>query len=205
MSILNTWVDGDRAWIAVDTQTIHHLDGREFEFQKMIPLIHQNAVIAGRGTAAFLPTVFYHVAVSVLQFDDLVELMPQILRVAFADMIKGAAAAGIEVADDIEKETIVLIGWSNRHKRMVSVEYTQLDGLLGWTAQTVGPAYFSPWIEGMKAPDFSDPFNRDSMRQLAELQVRTIKEHAPGAAGGGRYIIAELSRDRMTIETICEL
>jgi hypothetical protein len=205
MSILNAWVGGDRAWVAVDTQTVHNTDGREFEFQKMIPLIHQNAIIAGRGTAAFLPAVFHLALLQILGFDDLVEQMPKILRGAFDEMIAGAARAGITVAPDIDRETIVLVGWSRWHQRMVAAEYVQHDRSAGFSARTVGPFYFSPWIEGTSTPDFANPCDRAAMADLAAQQVRLIAEHAPGAAGGGRYIVADIRRGGMMIEEVCSL
>ena len=204
MSILNAWVGGDRAWVAVDTEGVHHGDGATFECQKMVPLVHQAAILASRGTAVFLPAVFFNVATCLFNFDDLVQQMPVILRHAFDESCRSAEAAGIEIAKDFDKEVIVLVGWSNWHQQMVAIEYIQHDRSIGFAAQTVGPAYYSPWIEGMQAPPFADPFDRTAMVRLAKMQVGLIEDRTPGAAGGGRYIVAELGRQRMTIETVCE-
>ena len=75
----------------------------------------------------------------------------------------------MSVAVDFDQETIVLVGWSPRHRRMVACEYVQHDRAVGFISRIVGPAYFAPWTDGMAAPDFADPFNRGAMRQLAEL------------------------------------
>jgi hypothetical protein len=41
--------------------------------------------------------------------------------------------------------------------------------------------------------------------ELAKRQLRLYDEKAPQWRTGGKLIIARLARDRMTIETVCEL
>lgn len=171
----------------------------------MVPFVHMPAVIAGRGCAGFLPAVFYNAAARALGFDDMVAAMPEILRETFDEICRAHAAAGKSLPADFDKETIVLVGWSPWRQTMTAHEFVQHDRATGFAARSIGPAYFSPWIDGMQAPPFADPFDRAAMKELAEMQVQAIEERAPGSAAGGRYIVAELNRQGMSIETICDL
>ena len=204
MSIVNLYAGETSAWMAVDTEG-RTPEGCVYNCQKMIPLIHLNAVMAGRGKAVFLPMAYSYAAWSCLEFDDLAVEMPELCRKAFQDVSRANLAGGAAAHADIANQAILLLGWSQWRQSFVAVEYLQTSESDGFAAREVGPAYFSPWVEGMQAPAFADPFDRDAIRRLADMQVRLIKERAPGAAGGGRFILADLSMDRMQIEVIHDL
>ena len=203
MSIVNAWVGPENAWVGVDTGATH-VDGVTREASKMVPLVHLPAVIAGRGCAAFLPAVVCNSMLKLLEFDELAAAMPEILRETFDDICKANTDAGKDLPADFDKETIVLVGWSRRRQKMLAFEYVQQNRESGFLSRSIGPYYFSPWIAGRPGPLFRHPLDSASMIELAESQICLIDEHAPDAAGGGRYLVAYFDKQRMSIETICE-
>jgi hypothetical protein len=189
VSILNVWVERQRALVCVDTQGVGN-DGTRGDVTKLAVLPHINAVLACRGHLAFLSTCWMMMAMSSRGFDELVEAMSTILPLAFQNVVQTAGALGVDPAT-LDRQTLVFVGWSPRAQRMIGREWMQETAAQGFVADDIDPHHIAPWHESM--PN-EDPNNAERMQRLAAAQVRSIRENAPHEAAGGRLIVAELTR-----------
>lgn len=208
MTILNCWITPERALIGTDTEMAVPCgaapEGKRAQCTKLLPLVHLNAVLACRGEAIFFKAVFDAINLSGgddldAVFDAMAGALPGLLS-ATRD---GLRMGGVTHATIPDSQTIVLVGWSPRAGRIVGVEWTQETSARGFVADDINPHYIAPWNRSIEP--FADPTTPETMMQLARKQVRLMRERAPGAAAGGKLILAELTRDAMTIGSAGEL
>ena len=202
MSILNFTCTAERVLLSVDTLAGFQR-GPRLEATKLVGLAHLNVLLAGRGRQGF-----FHAAVGrCLGFhwptlDALLEGAHSII----ADAVTASAAYGA-----MENE-LVIAGWSDARQRMVARRFvTNLAGAIEWgdRAWSLAPG------ECFNEAAAPRPANVDTMIAAARLQVQHSQENwqssALGATMGGeppiggRLLVAELTRNRLTVECVAEL
>ena len=192
MSLLNVHVTDDRALIAVDTDGVSPT-GEHFEICKMYPLIHANVVLAGQGALLWHLEVFNHIcrAAGQVDYDVIVDDMPELLR----RMTAGAREHG---ALDLAF-SLAIVGLSPREGRIAGRWY---EGRLTGDKVEVHSlgSRVGPWPFDDPAPI---PDSDENHRTLATRQ--TAFHRSLGFAGGGRLLLAELTRDALFIRSICNL
>lgn len=194
MSILNVWIEPDAALVGVDTATgMTREDGTPLEFSKMFPIVHANTIVAGRGHSLFLSSLFV-MCNGRGDFDSLVEEMPLLLQLAF-DQIKDLPL--LAPPEGIDRQMIVVVGWSAKLGRMAGRDYIQEDRARGFVASEITPHHLAPWDDSFAG--LPDPKTPADMANLASEQVRMMREKAPDAAAGGRFIVAEITQRGMQI------
>lgn len=202
MSILDVWITPESALVGVDTETFAP-DGTAASISKMIPLPHMNAVLACRGHVLFFQAIFGACHASGGNFDALLDKMPELLRGAFSMAMESAPLLGMEDTSPLDNQTIVLVGWSLRQGRMIGREYVQESREIGFMVDGITPYHLAPWDQSLSR--LPDPKTPADMGELAKAQTQLLHDKAPGAAAGGRFLIAEISRQGMKIEGVCDL
>ena len=195
MSLLNAWVSPDRALVAVDTDGITPA-GEHFEISKMLPLVHARTLFAGRGDRKFLHDLVkcYFLAATAVTYDDIVDHLP----VAIAHTL---AAFKQEGAAPFEYQFAV-VGWSPAQQRVCGQWITGSSSDDGYDCEELGQRV-APW----NPPEMGVPVmpsSVDAMTQIAKVQAEWLRSQ-PNSAGGGRLIVAEVTKDRMTIESVAEV
>lgn len=97
----------------------------------------------------------------------------------------------------------MLVAWSPRAGRIVGVERTQDTPEHGFVADDINPHFIAPWDACLKP--LPDPTMPEAMARLVVAQTKLMHEKAPGAAAGGKSILAEMTRDPMQIRPVCDL
>jgi hypothetical protein len=191
MSILNVSVSPALARVAVDTRCIA-LDGRRGEGSKLVPLVHLNAVFAMRGPLDFLGNVYCCCSTHPANLDQLLEAMPDALQHCYERQFAGAAE------DTFSPIQFVVAGWSIKQQRMVAMDYL-LDTLGGTFSlrKQIDPWTLAPGERGT-APTKSDLASADLV-EIATAQTRHALAANPSEGIGGRLLIAEITRDALTL------
>jgi len=165
-------------------------------------IAHINAIVAHRGD--FLLS---NIAVSALHlampqtFDAAAEVMPQLLAHAF---VQATAIRKQQLgADQFHGAEIVLVGWSDALKRMEGVRWVRWAHDKGFNASPVGKSLMLPDAEWKQTPDAPDTAER--MEAIARDQVAYVRRNHPGYNCGGRLLLAELTRDSLSVRTIADL
>lgn len=189
MSLLNVWVSPERALVAVDTDGVTS-EGEHVEMSKLLVLAHANTVFGFRGDRRFMHDLFatYYLAAAAVDFDAIVAALPEML----ASVILAFRAPSIAP----QPYQFAVVGWSPAEGRVCGRWYTGNTGEDGYDVDGLG-ARVAPWhgTEAARVPD-----SEDSIRWLAERQVRWLREE--GTAGGGNLLIAEVAKDDMTVRNV---
>lgn len=216
MSLLNVYLERDRALVSVDTLSSPatsqvapagsvadavKLIESGIHAPKMAHLVHINTVFAHRGDYLLSNIALSALHMSMPQtFDAAVEAMPQLLAHAYAQaMAFRKQQFGIEEAQGTE---IVLVGWSGALNRMQAVRWLRWPHDKGFNASPVGRALFLPG-ECVTTDDVPDTAER--MEAIARDQVAYVRREHRGYNCGGRLLLAELTRDSLSVRTIANL
>jgi hypothetical protein len=191
MSLLNVHVTPERALVAVDTDGLGPIG--HFEICKLYPLAHANAVLAGQGDRRFLLDAFAWLCLAEgsVDYDVIVASMPGMLR----RMAAGARAQG---APDI-RYAITVVGYSPAEGCVCGRWY---EGVVTSDAHAVHSlgSRVAPWPFEEQPPI---PDNIENHVALAHRQTAWHK--SKDYAGGGRLILAELTREGMSVRPIADL
>ena len=196
MSILNVWLACDHALVGVDTDSVD-IAGNHYDCSKLLPIVHLNAVLAGRGSLALLGCAFVQMLVSGGEdFDVVAGRLPEYATNAFLGTIGGPLRSLSESAYQAGDE-IVLVGWSPRFGRPRSVEVSRAPGASSFVFEETELQYVSPWKDSIDyATKASDVWQ---MRRLAGAQVSLLRRTDPEAAAGGRLVVAEIRKNGLSI------
>jgi hypothetical protein len=201
---LNAWVEPERALVGVDTEVAMLGVKALGSVNKLFILIHLNAVLAFRGNLRFAAVLLAHCQNPCSNFDELLDRMPAFVRIAFRQMTRSLSLIErIRVGKSLDEQSVVLVGCSARAGRMIGRAYEQESRETGFVVEDLNPYYNAPW--DVSLPQFPDLKTPQGMGVLARAQTRLLREKAPDVATGGRFIVAEIRRDSMTIATVCEL
>lgn len=207
MSILNVSITDKLALVGVDTEAVLELEGSTIraEMSKMIPLVHIGGMLTGRGNALFLLHAFNACHNAAKNLDDLLDGLPELLQeiskyfAQFAVLPKTMGRGG--------KQEIVLVGYSSAKNKIVGRVFCgdMIEGV--FEARDIQGAYAAPWPTDWSNsnPETPQPVNIPDMVRLAKSQVALLHERAPGESGGGKFIVARISRDEMLIRQECDL
>lgn len=196
MSILNVYIEHDRALVAVDTQTLAP-DGDRRDMSKLLMLPHAGTAIASRGEIGFFGWVFNAAFASgAAGYDELCGKMPEILAQTEQQYRQFARTQGVETFTGYK---IALVGWSDAIGRMLGVCYQKWPD---WEAMRAAP--ISPWILSPNAGWEQTPTLPDDLEQASRDQVAVLRKF-PCVAAGGRLLVAELTRHAATVQNVCEL
>lgn len=200
MSILNAFLEPERALIGVDTQfAAQH--GSPRQISKLMPLIHLNAIVACRGSVFIATALFAMCQVVGSDFDELLEAMPGFLEHVSDKAAEIPGRIGVTDKMPFDGQSVIAVGWSAG--RMIGRQFEQENRETGFVAEGFNPHYSAPWDESL--PQFPDLKTREGMGVLARAQARLLREKCPDVAAGGRFIVAEITRNSMSIAPVCEL
>ena len=217
MSLLNVYLERDRALVSVDTLSSRiacqlapaggiadalKLFGGGIHAPKFAHIAHINAVIAHRGDFLVSNIVLSALHMAMCQsFDAAVEAMPQLLADAYAQaMALRKQHLGIEDAQGTE---VVMVGWLPALNRMEGVRWVRWPHDKGFNASRLGKVLMLPDAEWEQTPEAPDTAER--MEAIARDQVAYVRARHPGYNCGGRLLLAELTRDSLSVRTIADL
>lgn len=208
MSLVNVCMEHDRALIGYDTrsgvapQFKHLVGGAELSMSKCGFMPHIGTAMAHLGDAMFATMLFGNLQLSMPRdFDHATEMMPELLAQTFTAV--AAMRRGGPGADFNHGAQIVLVGWSPVLKRMQGVTWTRWPQDKGFRASPLGKAMLMPdtgWTQPPEPPDTAA-----KMEAIAREQVAYVRRERPGYDLGGHLLLAELTRDTMSVRTIADL
>lgn len=204
MSLLNAWISPTNALVAFDTKGLD-LDGTFSEMSKAFYLPHSNVLVGGRGTVAFTRLVFHMLHLKNASFDEAVDALPLVLSESTTTLTQLAKSAGVHDQVDIGEQEILLVGWSKKSGRIQAVRQTRRLITEDFESQPVTPWSCAPYDQSWGEPPVAEPNTLDRMEKMAAWQVRCGAETFKGAPLGGRLMIADLTRDGISIKTQCNL
>lgn len=197
------------AYVCTDTigEAIEPREDRAVFTGKMFPMVHVNAIVAGRGLYSAVCMTAMMCNEAGLDVDEIAERIPRIMFQA-SDLVeaaqrgKGMPIKKIDPMLGGSSFSIVFVGFSEREKRMVchcfdrtfdamSVQKNQVDRSIG------------PWVDSWgEAPH---PQTLEGIEALARRQLQLHRRDRPASILGGKLIVAELTRDSMHIWQLCDL
>lgn len=199
MSIVNITIGKDRALIGCDTACRRGPEqgGMRAEMTKMVAMHRMGVVLAYRGESHMFKLIFaqcFFVQESE-NFDDLVARMPEIVKAA-----RGMRAE--DFATDLTLELYV-VGWSPSRQRMAGAAYT-VNGK-GVLTDSFVDTWFcasSPELPGDPSPKLE---TYEAMFEHAQKQTVYGNTEYVQYATGGRFFIADITPERMTVVNVGEL
>lgn len=193
MSLINALNMGDHALISADSEAVFS-DGSRGQVSKLLTIPHLNAVIACRGSLAFLQKAHAEFC-TMPTFDQMAERAELVMSYALAQ--QGSTEQLDKYAHGAE---MVLAGYSQKAGRVV-IHLIRCEGIGKDTeahldiANAILPGNLGISLEGITA-------SREGLIELTSRQVKAIREHAPDAAAGGNLIVAEVHQGRVAVETV---
>lgn len=191
MSLLNVHVTPDRATVAVDTDSIGPVG--HFEIAKLHTLVHANTVLAAQGDRRFLLDAYAWICLAdgSVDYDVIVDSMPGMLR----RMASGARGKRVP---DI-RYSIAVVGYSPKEERICGRWYEGVVTKGQFEVFSLG-SRVAPWNFDQQPPI---PDSLENNLELARKQTEFHK--AKGVAGGGKLIVAEVTRNEISIRNVCGL
>jgi hypothetical protein len=211
MSILNAWVERERAWVGVDSDLFAADGERLGSISKMVPLVHANAVLAFRGQYAVFAMIHSMIVWQPVGFDDLLKLMPGLLKsaveqteTAITGMPGAPPVASLPMLD------LVLVGFSRRQARMVGFFYSYVREKVEFVGAEIplDTGFFAPGDEAFLAEITAARLPgtiEEKMIATAKRQMVFARDRHPVAATGGRFFVAHLARGAMMITDAADL
>lgn len=203
MSILNCWVQPDKALIGVDTEALSVDGSIAGHVSKLQPLVGMNAIVAVTGTALFGSIAFGTTLAVYGGVDVLITKMPELLQMMYERSLKAVVDFGLELGRDPEKLSVLVCGWSTKLERPVCRYYVQTDAAVGFIEYeplhgVVQPCLPADWS------NIPDPDTPEAMGCYAKQQARYMRQ-CTKAHAGGPFVVVEITRDGMSIRPVCDL
>lgn len=213
MTIINAYVQDDRALIGCDTEC--RADAKIHHVSKMAPFVHMNAVLAVAGSLLFFNKLWGSIHLSCMDFDEVVKAMPSVLRLALNMTRTHGDLNGTKFQRGPAGETVFLVGYSTRRGRMFGrcwhhFKEHDINASVHDINVSVHPSFHTTdpeLLERLKALPLPD--SPEAMARMAQEQAAIFHEHPelfpPPAHVGGTFIVAEITREGMTIRPTGEL
>ncbi|QNK00729.1 hypothetical protein [Dyella telluris] len=208
MSLLNCFIAEDRALVAVDTCMAPIVSGnaadlaRRAHGSKILTLPHANVVLAARGEMNFFNWLASDLNRAMLDgYDAMAERMQSLLEKnleAFMEVV--AIPHGVASFPGAE---ILMVGWSRATNRMQAAVWKCDPGEKAFRVARVVPWMASPNPGYAELP--SPPSSAERMTAIARDQVDLLRSLPVAVAVGGRLLLAELTRDSISIQSIADL
>jgi hypothetical protein len=104
--------------------------------------------------------------------------------------------------DEFPGSAIFLVGWSNARNRMTCIRWSRWPADSGFAESVIDPASINPETGNAHEVPVADA----DMEKLAREQVAYTRSLENGAYDcGGRLLVAELTRDTISVRTIADL
>ena len=177
----------------VESSIYHHTS-------KMIPFLQASAILAGRGNKRFLLDVYANLfsALGAWSFDDAFDGLAQQIDPMHREWVRRYRAEGAE--PDPGGQELVLVGWSGRESRFIGLAVTLHPGMSKFDVHRMINGHVAPWDDCMGAAVV--PATIGAIQDLAAAQVGFCRSRSPLTPIGGALLVAELTRDRMSIQTL---
>jgi len=199
MTIANVVLNAERATVAVDT-AVQAAEGYEGPIQtvgKMLLLPHARAIAIGRGSAGFLTAIFSGCYLGVKDLDSALVGVARV-RDRVSDEVQADIERkfGAKWAKEAGKNELILVGWSERAKR--------IQGWCCYQDEAGGPFHDREIKAVFLAPgEGIDNLGKTlrvgdeaAMLEVARRQVQYARDLGlPGY--GGSLVIAHLARDQI--------
>ena len=191
MTILLACVEAETAVVAADTElAVTTAEGTTIRQCAKLFALGGSVVLAGRGSPICLDAF-----VAMFSMFEGVDEIEKSFAAALARTPKDWPAALGPFPSDFE---LLMVGWSRARSAMRMMYGRREDGADFETEIRSTGSLVAPWPSEFGAMPFLGTV--DALRDAAVRQCRWIKSADPSAAGGGRLIVAELERSRVTVE-----
>lgn len=216
MSIANIVVGQNKALIAFDTKAAFMATpvagGIEAAIKMAAGKAHTSKCLFLPHANVAMPTLgdnlLANIAFSTLQlrpdlvdFDAMVEAMPGILSASYDQAVMFRKQRwGI---DTFPGSAVFLVGWSKAQGRMACMRWTRWPADSDFTASPVRQVSLNPETGSEHDTPFTDP----EMEKIAREQVAYVRATYPDGQYdcGGRLLVAELTRDTLSVRAIADL
>lgn len=198
MSICNVFIEPDLGLVGVDTEAVKP-GGPIVEFSKMMVLHHISAVIAFRGTDYVLASASPSLIGFYGSLETLVEGLPGLLRASVDYCREHYQAQEENLGLDL-----AVVGYSEAEGQIVGYLFRREIGSEDIHIGRIHTRYRSPHQPSWEPLLEGIPADRPGMISLAQHQSRLSRELIPDAAAGGRFFIAEVRRNSISIEQAFE-
>lgn len=202
MSIMNVWIEPDRATVAVDTEGFDPRFGKIW-VSKMVPHVQLNAVLAARGSGGLIAVMCSGLLRDPRGFDALTADMPGLAAASLVEYERQAAKMGVSLDSLSPADQIAWVGWSDEEQQMVGWLYLRGVGERTFTQRRIKPWVVMPGEPFTGLPD--TPKSHADHLRIGRQQTRWHRSALPGRAIGGDMIVAEFDRAAMTTTNIGDL
>jgi hypothetical protein len=188
----------ERALVCVDTLCTP-ADGSAYtEVGKMLLLPYANAVIAGIGSVLLTRAAFQWAMRPRprVNFDVLAQGMRSALDGILADRLDSYGDDSLTTAVLNEGHHVYIIGWSEAAARMKAAAFVNDPGAKEF--REVDPRSWWAQPSGAPSSQVGPPTTVDAIAARACEVARYGSSVSPSLGYGGRLVIAELERDRIT-------
>lgn len=211
MSLVNIVIKHDRALISVDTlagfmdgaeQLMSKEERKDRHSGKLWLFPHINMAMTQRGDGLLTGTARTLLESSFpFSFDDAIRAMPNVLEQAYTHaMAFRKEKFGIESFPGAE---IALVGWSPCNLSFQAMRWRRYPADTDFIQSRVDKILLLPEIDRIEQVDLPD--TAEKMEAVARRQVEWVRQEHPSLACGGRLLLAELTRDAVTVRTIADL
>ena len=204
MTILNVWVEHDRALVGVDSHAADPFNPADFlEVRKIYHAERFHAVFAVRGLMGLFTVGAMHIAnFPESDFDALNAAMPRLLQAAHHEVACALRAQGWPAGGPIDEQDAVLVGWSPARSAVVGRLFMRRHQSPGFVPVDITLNVAAP-VEGLPSDCSLDCSTQAKMALLACKQAQLLREKH--AAGGGPFIVAQVTREQIRIGKVCDL
>lgn len=193
MSLIIYHVRPERVLVATDTLTRAEEGGPLFESSKMQHIPHMNAIVAGRGSSAYIHGCA-NAARTQPDFDALIDSLAAVMGAIHRGIHQEARRQFGRVPESLQAhQEILFAGWSARAEQFKVIGVMVAPSGATETADLMGQAAAGGWDDD-DGP-MPDPSTAETALQIAVTITRTGREKMPGYPLGGRLCVAELTRD----------
>ena len=212
MSIANIVIEFNRALIGVDTlagymsvadQHMSQDERRDRHSGKLSLFPQFSSAMTHRGDGLLTSLVRLNLeGACPHDFDEAVKMMPGILAQAYTQaMAHRKQHLGI---DSFPGAEVVLVGWSPSRRLFNAVRWIRRPDAPEFTSEPVIRMLVTPEIDRVERVELPDTDAR--MEALVRRQMEWARtEHPDFPSCGGRLLMAELTRDAVTVRTIANL
>jgi hypothetical protein len=199
---LIAWVSPRRAFVAVNTLYYAGAGAGEEETTKLYPLPLSSMLLAGRGSAALILRTFVHLQMQTARSVDLdacEQELPDTLPALCAELRSRIPADAEPEVHAVQsgRQEILLVGWSKRQARMRGVFFQTHDGRTRFTVSELNPCIVAPAND--LPSGLAEPNSIEAIERIAAAQCRAARANSwPRGVAGGRLLVAEITRDRIT-------
>lgn len=197
MSILNVFITPNLGLVGVDTEAIPK-NGPIFEIGKLVVAPLANSVVGFRGTDYVLAVMTAHIVGFGGTHEQMVENFPDVIKQSV-----DCCRKSFDASEEALKLDIALVGYSQKEGCISGYLFTREVGSDEINVNRIRTSYMSPLWSEEDIP-VGIHLDRKGMVATAQQQSRLARERAPEFASGGRFYIAELRKDSMTIEKAFE-